>query len=510
MPGLEFHEFDEGCTVGGARAEGPPPAAGEDRWPVAAGARGTLGCRFALSAAGMTEPQTVLAREGSDLAPGSFSVEVWPDGSVRIVHELEGGFVRFSTGPAFHAAGETVALKYSWDHTGPGGWLSVQNAVTGACYGTEVPDCLTLDLTAQAGPWVLGAAAGCGTRAFRGRILGFSLSDTVDTLPPGLRRTAAEAAVAQEGRQEGASTPFETPVTLAILADDDDPEGHTLAATALLQVTHGTARVNADGSVTFTPEAGFSGTATVDYEVALGAGGAGRASVAITVGEPPPAAARPPLWAESRPSSPGPTAPPQPEAVSPCFTPGTLIATPRGEMPVEMLRPGDQVVTRDNGIQEIRWIGQNPISGANLRLLSHLQPVRIKAHALGHGLPERDMMVSPNHRILVSRDRTQLAFDEPEVLVAAKHLICAEGVQSITSIGITYIHFLCDRHEVVLSNGAWTETFQPSDHSLQGLGNAQRNEIFELFPALRTPAGQKGWPSARRVLTGSEARLSKD
>ena len=56
-----------------------------------------------------------------------------------------------------------------------------------------------------------------------------------------------------------------------------------------------------------------------------------------------------------------------------------------------------------------------------------------------------------------------------------------------------------DRHEVVLSNGAWTESFQPGDYSLKGIGNAQRSEIFELFPELQTAEGLEGYrrPGAR-------------
>ena len=191
----------------------------------------------------------------------------------------------------------------------------------------------------------------------------------------------------------------------------------------------------------------------------------------------------------------------------PCFTPGTLIATPKGEVPVEELRAGDKVITRDNGIQEIRWKGEKALSGQELRLNSHLQPVLVKAHSLGNGLPERDMLVSPNHRLLVANDRTQLYFDEHEVLVAAKHLVGNPGIHAIEAIGTTYIHFMCDQHEVVLSNGAWTESFQPGDYTLKGMGNAQRNEIFELFPELKTEAGLDGYQAARRTLKKHEARL---
>lgn len=195
------------------------------------------------------------------------------------------------------------------------------------------------------------------------------------------------------------------------------------------------------------------------------------------------------------------------ENVIPCFTPGTLIATPKGEVPVEFLKAGDRVITRDNGIQEIRWTGQKVLGWKDLAANPHLKPVLIRQGSLGNGLPERDMMVSPNHRMLVANDRTALYFDEHEVLVAAKHLVASVGIQSIESIGTTYIHFMFDRHEVVLGNGAWTESFQPGDQTLKGMGNAQRSEIFELFPELKTADGLNDYHAARRTLKKHEARL---
>ncbi len=196
------------------------------------------------------------------------------------------------------------------------------------------------------------------------------------------------------------------------------------------------------------------------------------------------------------------------ENIVPCFTPGTSIATPRGEMLVEDLQVGDKIITRDNGIQEIRWIGAKRMDGRELQNNPHLQPVLIQKGSLGNGLPERDMLVSPNHRMLVNNDRVSLYFEENEVLVSAKHLVNpTEGVQSINSMGTTYIHFMFDNHEVVLSNGAWTESFQPGDYSLKGIGNAQRNEIFELFPELQGQKGREAYASARLTLKKHEARM---
>lgn len=195
------------------------------------------------------------------------------------------------------------------------------------------------------------------------------------------------------------------------------------------------------------------------------------------------------------------------EEVVPCFTPGTTIATPRGDKPVEQLRAGDRVITRDNGIQEIRWLGRKDIAGRNLIGAPHLRPVLIKAGSLGHGLPEQDMVVSPNHRMLVASDLTQLYFDEPEVFAAAKHMVGAPGVHVIDMMKVSYIHFMFDRHEVVLANGAWTESFQPGDYSLMGIGNSQRLEIMELFPDLQQDGGLEAYVAARKSLKKDEAHL---
>ena len=93
------------------------------------------------------------------------------------------------------------------------------------------------------------------------------------------------------------------------------------------------------------------------------------------------------------------------------------------------------------------------------------------------------------------------------MLVAAKHLIDNRGVKPVETLGTSYIHFMFDRHEVVLGNGAWTESFQPGDQSLQGLGNAQRAEILELFPELRSRDGIAGYGAARKILKKHEAAL---
>jgi len=190
-----------------------------------------------------------------------------------------------------------------------------------------------------------------------------------------------------------------------------------------------------------------------------------------------------------------------------CFTPGTRIATVRGAVPVERLRVGDKVITRDNGYQEVRWIGAKSVGAAGLAARPGLRPVTIRRDAFGPGCPERDMTVSPQHRMLIASAEAALHFGEPEVLVAAKHLIDGERVVAGPVRQTTYVHILFDRHEVVLADGSWTESFQPGHFSLGTLETAQRAEIVALFPDLAETPTLPVFAGSRRSLKAKEAQV---
>jgi hypothetical protein len=191
------------------------------------------------------------------------------------------------------------------------------------------------------------------------------------------------------------------------------------------------------------------------------------------------------------------------ESVVACFTPGAQVLTDQGELAVEDLKPGDLVLTRDNGYQPIRWTGRRDLSHAELIVEPRFNPVHIARGALGAGLPVRDMMVSPQHRMLVTGPRAELLFGENEVLVAAKHLVGLPGIEQRVSRGVSYLHILFDQHEIVRADGAWSESFQPVDLTMEALQVGQRAEIEALFPEL----GQGvQFQSARLTLTAREAR----
>ena len=191
------------------------------------------------------------------------------------------------------------------------------------------------------------------------------------------------------------------------------------------------------------------------------------------------------------------------EKIVPCFTPGTRIATERGPVPVEDLCVGMLILTRDGGLRPLRWIGRNDLDAADLARQPDLAPVCIAKGALGEGMPDRDLLVSPQHRVLITGPRADLLFGEHEVLVASLHLVGRPGITRASVQTVSYLHLLFDRHEIILSDGAWTESFQPGDRTLAGMDEGQRQEIGLLFPHLL--AGAR-FAAARRSLRGREAR----
>lgn len=183
--------------------------------------------------------------------------------------------------------------------------------------------------------------------------------------------------------------------------------------------------------------------------------------------------------------------------IIPCFTAASLIATPGGECRAADLSIGDRVLTRDNGIQTITWAGQKTMTMRGLAVTPDMRPVRISKDAFGPNCPERDMVVSPNHRILMHN------VNGAEVLLAAKSLTHMPGIAPLQSDCVTYIHFMCAHHEIVFSDGLWTETFQPNDDALRGIDAAQRNELFAIFPELVDRSGRQAYGTARETVSNA-------
>ena len=183
----------------------------------------------------------------------------------------------------------------------------------------------------------------------------------------------------------------------------------------------------------------------------------------------------------------------------PCFVAGTLVMTPEGEVPVESLRPGALVMTKDDGAQPLRWIGRRRVEAKG-----DFAPICIAPNAFGD---HRRLLVSPLHRILIRDSLAEVLFGEAEVLVAARDLVNDYSVRRIEGGTVDYIHILFDRHQVVFSEGLETESFLPGPQIIRSFEADVVGEIVALFPEL-DPATWEGYsPAARRTLRSYEARV---
>jgi autotransporter-associated beta strand protein len=182
---------------------------------------------------------------------------------------------------------------------------------------------------------------------------------------------------------------------------------------------------------------------------------------------------------------------------APCYCRGTLIRTELGERPVEDLAVGDDVMIRSGALRPIKWIGQRKVAA---RFADPLRawPVRIKAHALAEGVPARDLLLSPDHAILVD-----------DVLVQAGALVNNTSIVRETELPetFTYYHIELDEHSLILAENTPAETFIDNVDRL-GFDNWQEHEA--LYPQGRAMA-EMSYPRAkahRQVPRGIRERLS--
>ena len=198
-----------------------------------------------------------------------------------------------------------------------------------------------------------------------------------------------------------------------------------------------------------------------------------------------------------------------------CFTAGTLIGTLLGPVRVEDLKAGDDVLTLDTGTQKIRWIGSTHRDSIDLAVDPKLRPVRISAGALGEGLPAQNLLVSRQHRFLVRSAIAQRMFETSEVLLPAIKLIGLKGIDIAQDVdAVEYFHILFDRHEIVCSNGAWSESLFTGPEALQAVPPASAQEIKKLFPEIcepdYEPASARHIPETGKLMRKLVARHKKN
>ncbi len=186
----------------------------------------------------------------------------------------------------------------------------------------------------------------------------------------------------------------------------------------------------------------------------------------------------------------------------PCFVAGTLISTPDGPVAVEDLVAGALVDTVDEGPQPLLRNLTTEISAARMKTSPELRPIVFASGVLGNA---REMRVSPQHRVLVTGWRAELLFGEPQILVPAKALVNGSSVRvSSGQTGVRYYHLLFARHQLVISEGAVTESLHSDGRVARERGAESLREILTLFG--EDALGGAGRAPVRPVLTLQEGR----
>ncbi|MFC6639696.1 hypothetical protein GV827_15545 [Sulfitobacter sp. JBTF-M27] len=174
-----------------------------------------------------------------------------------------------------------------------------------------------------------------------------------------------------------------------------------------------------------------------------------------------------------------------------CLSEGSLIATPAGERPVETLEVGDLVRTLDAADQRIIWKSQSHIKfGPDSK---HLAPIHISKGALGFGYPHDDLLVSPDHLILVTGWKIELHFGADEAFVPAKYLVNGTTIKQRHELtSVTYHHILLENHEVMFANGLECESLFPDTQTLSALPSKAKLNLLKL--GYISGSSQKAYP----------------
>ena len=185
---------------------------------------------------------------------------------------------------------------------------------------------------------------------------------------------------------------------------------------------------------------------------------------------------------------------------APCFLRGTRIDTPQGEIAVEDIVPGTLVLTRSGTVRPVRWVGTSRHSG--LFLGQDRAPVRIRAGALADGVPCRDLWVSPDHSLAIGN-----------VLVHAGLLVNGATItQEATLDEVAYYHLDLGSPDLVMSDGAWTESYAEQNNRTRFHNVAEFEAAFlghaATFQQLCLPQILCGDPALMPIRAAIDARIA--
>ncbi len=366
-----------------------------------------------------------------------------------------------------HATGEGFASE-------PGGLspyseYNVFNTVSllaaGSCVGgpnaTEAPTLSVADLATGVveadasvpGTFDMGASPGYGLTAYSATTAGAIISDTLTfgAVPAGATATiyltslasiSSQYALLDEGLAIG-GTGLGTGYGLT------QQEGSVTATPGQTELI-----TNTPTGMTATDETGWAGVVSITFPVVTGGVYTLTEDCGAHAGDPSgnsplvpgTVAAIDPGWSITSPGSY--TTASGVQLPVACYRAGTRILTPRGEVAVEHLAVGDVVLTEAGPARPVRWVGHRRVDCRRHPRPELVWPVRVRAGAFGDGLPRRDLLLSPDHALLLDG-----------ALIPVKYLINGAAIAQERVATVHYFHVELDRHDIVLAEGLPAESY---------------------------------------------------
>ena len=162
----------------------------------------------------------------------------------------------------------------------------------------------------------------------------------------------------------------------------------------------------------------------------------------------------------------------------------TNVRTPCGARHIANLRPGDLIVTRDNGLQPVRSVWSRSVSAAEIAADPSLAPVCLRPRAIGPMMPQRDLRVAGDHRLLIPGYRLIDRPDTAAALIPARDIAGTSDAAFVdrASGDITYYNLVFDAHQVFAANGMPVESFLVTDASLSAVSAPVRETIEKALP----------------------------
>ncbi len=166
---------------------------------------------------------------------------------------------------------------------------------------------------------------------------------------------------------------------------------------------------------------------------------------------------------------------------------GANVRTPCGLRRIELVRPGDLIVTRNNGLQPVRMIWKRTVTQEDMQKNGDLAPIRLKPRAVGPMMPQRDLLVAPEHRLLIPGFRVAGMPKDKCVLTEAREIVgTSDSIfidRSMETVGFYQMVF--DSHQVLTANGLPVESFLPNPAAIAGLSGDMRTALVQRYPQLR-------------------------